>query len=120
MELFDELKTILQKKSEVRFGYLFGSYAKGEADDKSDVDIALFLDKTDLDTQLQIHYELSKYLQKEVDIVLLNSVKNLFLLESIFKEGIVLKDSPYRLEYELQKEHEILDYKYFKKMIDAA
>jgi hypothetical protein len=120
MDLVEDLKNILHTNKLVSFAYLFGSYARGDATSGSDVDIALFLEKTDLDTQLQVNYELSKFLKKDVDTLVLNSVKNLFLLESVFKEGMVLKDSPLRLDFELKKEHEILDYKYFKKMIDAA
>jgi predicted nucleotidyltransferase len=104
----------------VVFAYLFGSYAKKEQTHTSDVDIAVFLQNTDLDAQLQLNYELSKFLKKDVDLVMLNNVKNLFLLESIFKDGQVLKDGETRIDFELVKEHDILDYKAFKKAIDAA
>jgi uncharacterized protein len=118
--MIDLLKEKLDTFANVNFAYLFGSYANGTQKDKSDVDIAVFLNKNDLDSQLQLNYELSKLLKKDVDLVILNNVKNLFLLESIFKDAIVLKESQKRIDYELRKEHDILDYKAFKRMINAA
>ncbi|MEA2028068.1 MAG: nucleotidyltransferase domain-containing protein [Campylobacterota bacterium] len=116
----DILKNKLASSDNVVFGYLFGSYATQTQTQKSDIDIALWLKDTSLDAQLQINYELSKLLKKDVDLVLLNSIKNIYLLESILKEGKVLKDSDERFDFELLKEHQILDYKAFKKYIDAA
>ncbi len=46
-----QLKNKLSVMDEVVFGYLFGSYARNVAGINSDVDIALFLKNTDLDTQ---------------------------------------------------------------------
>ncbi len=104
----------------IKFAYIFGSYARGTQKEKSDVDIAVFLEQNNLDAQLQIRYELSKFLKKDVDLVLLNDVKNLFLLADIFRDKIVLKDSDERVDFELKKEHDILDYKEFKRALDAA
>lgn len=118
------LKNIIINKlatmDEVNFAYLFGSYSKNEQTAKSDIDIALYLKDISLDVQLQINYELSKLLKKDVDIVILNSVKNIFLLESILKDAIVLKESEKRFDFELLKGHEILDFKAFRRYIDAA
>jgi predicted nucleotidyltransferase len=114
--LIQKLKTL----KNVEFAYLFGSYADGSQKGSSDVDIAVFLDKIDLDSQLQINYELSKLLKKDVDMLILNSAKNLYLLEAVLKKGAVLKDSEKRVDFELAKEHDILDYKEFKRSINAA
>jgi len=116
----DILTQKLQTLPNVAFAYLFGSYADGSQKASSDVDVALFLHTTDLDSQLQINYELSKFLKKDVDILLLNSAKNLSLLEAVLKNGIVLKDSDKRVDFELRTQHDILDYKAFKRTIDAA
>lgn len=116
----DEIKSILNNFEEVLFAYLFGSYANGTFRDSSDVDIAIYLKEVSLDNELQINYQLSKFLKKDADTLVLNKVKNLYLLESIFKEGIVLKDNEKRLDFELMRQHDILDYKAFRKYIDAA
>ena len=109
---------------EIKFAYLFGSYAKNRQSEKSDIDIAVYLEEKHhtFDTKLKIHHALEITLKKEIDLVVLNSAKNFDLLTDIFHEDIVLKDSKddARIMYELQKEHEILDYKAFKRMLDVA
>lgn len=120
MQIVKKLKTLLANFDCVSFGYLFGSYANNTQTPKSDVDIALYLKDKTVDTKLQLIYELSKALRLEVDLVVLNEVKNIYLLESILKNSTVIKESDKRVDFELRKEHEILDYKSFKKMIDAA
>ena len=104
----------------VLFGYLFGSFAKNEQTNKSDVDIALYLKNTTFDSKLQINYEISKLLHRDVDLVVLNDVKNIYLLEGILKDGIVIKENERRFDFELHKQHDILDFKAFKKYINAA
>lgn len=120
MNIEKELITYFDKISNVEFAYLFGSYSKGDYNATSDVDIALYMNDFSLDTRLQINYELSKLLKKEVDLVILNEMKNLYLLESIFHNNILLKNSEKRLDFELLKEHDILDFKAFKKAMNAA
>ena len=114
------IQDILNANSNVRFGYLFGSYATGEATPNSDVDIAVYLENTSLDAQLSLHHALQKVLQKEVDLIILNTTHNIYLLESIIYHGILLKDHEMRPEYEVRKQHEIIDFKVFRKIIDAA
>lgn len=120
MQMAQKLSKELENMQNVAFGYLFGSFAEGQERATSDVDVALYLVHNSLDARLQIIYELSKKLQKEVDVVVLNDVKNVYLLESILNKGILLKDNTSRIDFELAKQHEILDYKSFKKMINAA
>ena len=119
-EVFMLLQNELSKKDEILFGYLFGSYATNQQTKKSDIDLALYLQNVDLDTRLQISYELSKFLKKDVDIVVLNDIKNVYLLENILKDGIIIKDHEKRIDFEVIKYHDILDYKAFRKYIDAA
>jgi len=84
--LLEALSASLLLNDSVIFAYLFGSFAKGKQTSSSDV-----------------------------DLVVLNSVKNIYLLEDILKNGIILKDDEKRVDFELLKEHEILDYKAFKR-----
>ena len=92
---------------DVSFAYLFGSYATNEQTEGSDIDIAVYLNSLSLDTELQITYEISKLTHKNIDIVVLNN-------------GIILKDNEKRFDFELLKQHEVLDYKAFRRYIDAA
>ena len=114
----------LMKMDEIQFAYLFGSYAKGDYDQRSDIDIAVYLKKqyNNFDTKLKIHHKLEVALRKEVDLIILNSAKNFKLLENIFDDGIVIKDSQddSRIMYELDREHEIKDYKEFRRLLHVA
>ena len=118
--MIERLKTLLQSDTNVQFAYLFGSYAKEAADEQSDIDIAVYLLDTTLDKQLDLIYTLQKAVDKQIDIVVLNEVKNLYLLESILREGILLKDSSERPMFEVESNLAILDFKAFRRYIDAA
>jgi len=114
------IKSLLFSQDKVQFAYIFGSYARGDYTDKSDVDIAVYLTDTTLDSRLEVHHTLEVQLRRKVDIVVLNDVKNMFLLEAILKEGIVVKDAEDRAFFEVTKNHAIIDFKNFKRYIDAA
>ena len=116
----NKLKSLLYLQSKVKFAYLFGSYANQTYTDKSDVDIAVYLSDISLDTRLEVAHALEVSLQKNVDLVVLNDVKNMVLLEAILKEGIVVKDADERIYFEVERHHAILDFKHFKRYIDAA
>ena len=122
MDTIQKAKTLLEKLESVQFAYLFGSYAKGAQTESSDVDVALYLTNDSFDTKLSIHHALQRALQKEVDLVVLNRVRNYDLLSDILEEGVLLKESKddSRVMFELQKEHEIKDYAVFRKMNHVA
>lgn len=122
MDLLYRIKEILSNDKNIEFAYLFGSYAKGEADINSDIDIALYLKKDDFNTKLSIHHKLQKLLKKDIDLVILNRIKNFDLLKDIFNEGIVVKDSQNdkRVLFELKKDHEMKDYIIFKRVYGVA
>jgi len=115
-----KLSKILQTNKAVKFAYLFGSYAEDTQTQRSDIDIAVYLNNTSLDARLALHHQLEKLLQKDVDIVVLNETKNMYLLENIFRNGIVVTEDESRALFEVQKQHEIIDFKNFRRYIDAA
>ena len=115
-----KIKAMLAENSLVEFAYLFGSQARGDAVERSDVDIAVYLTDTTFDSRLQLHHDLEVLLRKNVDLVVLNDVKNMYLLESILKDGIVVKDAKERAFFEVEKNHAIIDFKNFKRYIYAA
>jgi len=70
---------------------LFGSYARGEEHDNSDVDILVnFKNKISLIDLIEIQYELSDILNKKVDLVTENSLKNKRILDYINNDLIEL------------------------------
>lgn len=124
MAKIDEIKKLLSQIDEIQFAYLFGSYAKSTQNKNSDIDIAVYLKKEfdSFDTKLKIHHQLEITLNKEIDLITLNTIKNFDLLNDILNDAILLKESESdeRVMFELHKEHEILDYKEFKRMLDVA
>jgi predicted nucleotidyltransferase len=117
-----QLSELLSSFDEVEFAYLFGSYVAGDISKHSDVDVAVYV-KAGYDTfdvGLKVHHKLEVMLKKDVDVVVLNDVKNYRLLKDIISKGIVLKDGENRLMFEVKKQHEIIDYFDFKRMIYAS
>ena len=119
-----DIKKRIKQIDGIKFSYLFGSAATNQIGPLSDIDIAVYLEPSAdfFDNHLMIHHQLAKGFRKRIDLVILNRMNNLFLLESILSSGIILSDSnddsrPY---YETITHHRILDYKHFKKIIDAA
>lgn len=81
------LSNVLGSKP-VDFAYLFGSYAKGEADAKSDVDIMVSGAITGLEF-FSLGGELERALHKKVDIIRLSDVgANQDLIREIMATGI--------------------------------
>ena len=115
-----ELESLLAQESNVKFAYLFGSRAAGKARESSDVDVTIFFYDDDFEKVLDLHHRLQKRLKKEIDLLNLNRAKNLYLLESVLNEGVVVKDHEDRPYYEVCKQHEIIDFKTFQKIIHAA
>ena len=89
-----ELEDIVRKCSkvlenyDVNFCYLFGSYAKGKATQKSDVDLLICANVKGLRFYGLIE-EIREALHKRVDILDVNQLKNnIELTEEILKDGI--------------------------------
>jgi predicted nucleotidyltransferase len=67
---------------------IFGSVARDEAKDDSDVDVVVALKKPNLFTLSSIRQELEDRLKNRVDLIRLRDKMNLFLKEQITKEAI--------------------------------
>ena len=74
---------------EIKCAYLYGSYARGEATGKSDIDILVVLDKPMGFKYFGIGDDLEKILHKEVDIQSYEQlVENAPMLKDVLVEGI--------------------------------
>lgn len=89
----EDIKTVVNKLA-IEYGvekvYLFGSYARGDASPKSDVDLRI--DKGNIRGLFQLsgfYLELEDALNKKVDVVTTDSLDSDFL-ELISKEEIVV------------------------------
>lgn len=91
----DEILSALRKfKDEYTDKYgimalgIFGSVARGEADETSDVDIVVRLQKSDLFILVGIKNELEERLHMSVDIVTYRDAMNQFLKTRINREAV--------------------------------
>lgn len=102
----------------INFAYIFGSYARGEQNDNSDIDIAIMpsLIDNDMMTELFIRgnlIEIGKVIfKKDVDIVFLN-IDSIFLKYEVINDGIVIKDSDDRVSFESLVLRQYFDFKYY-------
>ena len=82
-------KIFKEKYPEIKCAYLYGSYARGEATGKSDIDILVVLDKPMGMKFFGIGAELEKELHKEVDVQSYEQlIDNGSMLKDILVEGI--------------------------------
>ena len=90
----DILKILNLYKKEVADEYnileigIFGSIARGEANDESDVDIVIRVSEPDLFMLAGIKNDLEDRLNKSVDIVTYNDSMNAFLKSRIDREAV--------------------------------
>lgn len=116
--LIAKLAQALSAKPEIIFAYLFGSVAKGTAGNKSDVDVAVFLDPSAVLNEEGFGYlsvlteELSALLSTRVDLVILNSAK-IVLKHQVLKSGLLLhtKSNEARRTFHERTIREYLDFK---------
>ncbi len=113
------LLSVFEKyRSQLVFAYLFGSTVKDNYTPLSDIDLAVFLfkekERSYSDIKLSMHADLCRALKRnDVDLVVLNTTKNIILLDQIVNSGTVLidTDSDFRLEYEQKILHRAIDFK---------
>jgi uncharacterized protein len=93
--IIEGLRAALSRRPEIREAYLFGSWARGEAQARSDVDVAVYVDEADLPaTPFGYDAELSAELMAalatdRVDVVLLASAPPL-LYHRVLRDGVRL------------------------------
>ncbi len=110
----------------VRFAYLFGSRARGEATGSSDIDIALcFQEDYPLPEETLIRGYLmdlgGNYFGKAVDIVSLRRA-GVFLKYAVVRDGIPIKDGGggARAEFESLALREYFDFRYYSDIYNNA
>lgn len=113
-----------QKLCDIKFAYIFGSYARGESCENSDIDFAIMLEKN-LSKIDEVFLrgnliELAKEIFKiSADVIFLNMDSPLFKYE-VIKDGIVVKDHDSRSEFESLSLREYFDFKYYSDYYDAC
>ncbi len=116
----EKLRQLLEKRREILFAYLFGSFARGTAGNLSDVDVAIFLDKGQIPGSGPYGYKsemmvtLRQYTGKDVDLVILNDASTLLRFQ-VIKDGKLLlcRSEGDRLRFHEKSLREYLDFKPF-------
>jgi len=88
----------------------------------SDIDLAFYAkpaqDMSDL--KLALYADCSRLLRRnDIDIVILNELRNLILADEIITNGVVIYDSEpdCRISYEVRVHHQTIDFKHQRKML---
>jgi hypothetical protein len=118
-QIIAELNEFFQERKDVVFAYLFGSVACDNNHSKSDIDIAVFLKgKGDrFDKRLELMADLGRKFKKDVDVIILNDAKSVFLKYVIINEGYLVfeENKEKRIDFEIKTVREYSDYvPYFK------
>jgi len=90
-EILQSLSDFQQEKQDeyhIRKIGIFGSAARGQLREDSDVDVVVELDEPDLLILVGIKQDLEEELQRSVDIVRLRDAMNAFLKQRIEQEAI--------------------------------
>lgn len=123
----ENIVKVLEKEENVLFAYLFGSYAKGTQNEKSDIDIAVYLtDESILEkdplypSRLAIKIE-NIPVKEKADVRILNG-STLRFRNQVLMHGKLLfsKDEKKRIEFETSSLHQYYDFKPHIDRYDAA
>ncbi|MDP2913009.1 MAG: nucleotidyltransferase domain-containing protein [Candidatus Omnitrophota bacterium] len=122
----DTLKEFFSDKEEVVCVYLFGSAAARKGNFYSDVDIAVLYDNSVVrseytDKQIDLSVELSRLLDRNVDIIILNNAGP-YLKFQVIKSGIRVYEDQKRdnRTFEARSIVEYFDFLPVKNMLEAS
>jgi predicted nucleotidyltransferase len=114
------LSSFFQNELNICFAYLFGSRAKGYANEKSDLDIGIFFyhfieDEKNPWYIFTLESKLSHLIGYNTQIVVLNNIESEILGFHIISEGILIieKDKNKRIEFETCILRRYQDWQYF-------
>ncbi len=103
--LIEKIAKVLESRDEILFACLFGSTARGESKENSDIDIGIFL-KREFKPGAFYCVEIAQEIEKEtglknVEVVILNG-KNLRFLNQVLRYGKIIfsKDEKARIAFE--------------------
>lgn len=112
------ISALLARTPQVKFAYIFGSRARGDAGPLSDIDVAVYLDPacSPLDYRLRLMEELARALGSErFDLVTLNDSSPVLKYEVVREGRVVKEDKESRVEFEARSLGEYFDTEYLRK-----
>lgn len=112
-ELLQNITKKLRRDKRIIFAYLYGSAARGDMREDSDVDIAVFLQDPEDDPLLgaSISLELEEITGRSVDVRIINHAPAIFI-NQVLKDGKLLLsgDDQLRVNFEVRNMNEYLDF----------
>ena len=117
-KLINQLKKVLAKQP-IKLAYLYGSYARGQETPKSDIDIAVVMERNSKKADYEIAVALQSQLGKnfpEIDIRSINLENPSVFLRNVLKEGkpLVVKDESERINFEVNAMKKFYDASYVR------
>lgn len=117
MDILRQCKEVLIEYKEIEFAYVFGSFAKGEENKRSDLDIAIYVSEAlNFDEYLELKVKLERACKREVDLVVLNEAGTLLKREINLNHRLIFSRND-----ELESNHRVkvvFEYADFKKYVD--
>lgn len=86
-EIYEEIKKVINKFNAYQFK-IFGSRARGDYKNNSDIDIVVFGDITEQDKFLILNEFDLINMPYTIDIVFMKNIEKQSLIDSILKEGV--------------------------------
>lgn len=124
-QIEERLRTVLQGAEGVDAAYLFGSVARGEATEGSDVDVAVLLSKDPPPTleglRLDLEGDLEQAVGKPVQLVVLNTAPP-DLAHRVLRDGklVLDRDPSARIRFEVRARNEFFDIEPILKLYRSA
>jgi len=124
----ETISKVLEKEPDILFAYLFGSYAKGIQDEKSDIDIAIYLKDEKLiekdslyPSRIAIKIERELAGKRMIDVRILNG-STLRFRNQVLRYGKLLfsRDEEKRIAFETSSLDQYFDFKPHFDRYDAA
>ncbi len=114
----------IDNKYKIKFAYLFGSFARGQENNHSDIDLAIFFEKNYSDLEeIMIRGDIIEtgrsFFNRNVDIVSIERAP-LLLKYQIVKDGIILKDYEEIGDFESLTLREYFDFEYYSEIYNQA
>lgn len=119
-----KISKILKKEKNILFAYIFGSYARKEATEGSDVDIAVFLKEPDViekdpKFEVKLALKIERAIKRPVDVRIINN-RPLTFINQILKNGKLLfsKSEKERINFETKMFNLYSDFHHLMKEYD--
>lgn len=117
-EIQEKTRSVFSGQEKLGIAYLYGSRSRGESDDRSDYDFAVYFDEHNIvnryDMLAKLIADLSQALGTDaIDVKSINDIKSLTLKYHILKEGIVMFErEPFRVVIEPRILNEYFDHRF--------